>query len=208
MPGALVHASRLEFQVRRHYPPLMILIDPDQFSWSHSVAVPAIFTTLGAVLGFAASQVRDELKARRDRNAFLRAIGMELDALSAQLAHSLREVTGSAERIKGGGIAPQFAVTFRTSVFSSQLSKLREVDDPLLIKVIHFYSDLGSIQHLIEIVNNDAAEYNGAEAFQGTKERIRPRVQSELFQLQVGLTGFTNRLIHLRAELPPAEQPQ
>ena len=80
-----------------------VLRDPAQFSWSRSVAIPVIFTALGAALGFVASQLRDELKARRDKKAFLRAVGMELDALSIQLTDSLREVKNSAERVKGKG---------------------------------------------------------------------------------------------------------
>ena len=182
-----------------------VLTDPAQFSWSRSVAIPVIFTALGAALGFVASQLRDELKARRDKKAFLRAVGMELDALSIQLTDSLREVKNSAERVKGKGPGPQFAMTLRTSVYGSQLSKLRDVDDPLLIKVINFYSDIGTVQHMIEIVNADAIEYTHAEAFQGARDRARSRLESGLYQLQIKLTESTNRLSHLRAELPPAE---
>jgi|HubBroStandDraft_1064217.scaffolds.fasta_scaffold40368_3 hypothetical protein len=47
------------------------------FSWMREVAVPAIFTVVGAVVGFFASQIRDEWVASHAKCSFLRAIGMK-----------------------------------------------------------------------------------------------------------------------------------
>src|SRR6266849_343971 len=139
-----------------------------QFSWMREFAIPAFFTLFGAGLGFIASQIRDERKAKRDKQAFVRAIGMELDALRDQLNASLQEVKDSTERVKGGSAAgPRFAATLRTSVFTSQVAMLRDVNDPLLIAVVHFYSDLGTLQHILEMVNDLSAEFSSANVFSG-----------------------------------------
>lgn len=118
--------------------------DAHQFSWSREIGIPAFFVVLGAALGaglsFLVSQrhekekaMREEQKAKQDKESFLRAIGMELDALGKQLDASLEEVTGSKERVEAGGkTGPQIAAALRTIVFTSQLGKLRDVDDPLL----------------------------------------------------------------------------
>ena len=63
------------------------------------------------------------------KNRFMRAIGMELDALSDQLSDaSLQEVMGSTARVE----LPWYRATvccslMRTSVFTSQIGKLRDV---------------------------------------------------------------------------------
>lgn len=176
--------------------------DP-HFSWLREFAEPAFFTLFGASLGYVATLVRDERKAKRDKQAFLRAVGMELDALSAQLDASLTEVRGSTDRLQGGAsTGPQFAAALRTAVFVSQVAKLRDVDDPLLISVVHYYSDLGTLQHVLEIVNGLSAEFGRADTFSGQKDSVRPRLLSSLLVFQQQLVGFKARLMELRAKLP------
>ena len=150
--------------------------------------------------------MRDERKAKRDKESFLRAVGMELDALSDQLDASLYEVKGSTDRVTGGGATgPQFAGALRTAVFSSQVAKLRDVDDPLLISVVHYYSDLGTLQQTFEMANVTSAEFTRADVLSGQKESVRPRLLSTLIELQKQISNFGNRLRALRAKLPPAE---
>jgi hypothetical protein len=99
------------------------------FSWLREFAIPAFFTLFGAAIGYMTTVLRDNRKAKRDKRAFLRAIGMELDALGAQLDSSLDEVRGSTDRVKGGGATgPQFSAALRTSLFNSQIGKVRDVD--------------------------------------------------------------------------------
>jgi hypothetical protein len=175
------------------------------FSWLR----PAFFTLFGAALGFVASQVRDWWKAKRDKRAFLRAVGMELDALGAQLDGSLPDVKGAKERVEGKGrTGPQFALALRTSVFATQIGKLSDVDDPLLIDIVHFYSDLGTLERIIESVNETSVEYTRAEAFHGEKDNVRPRLVSSLIEFQNQISIFSKRLRQLRAKLPPAEAPK
>jgi hypothetical protein len=195
----------------------MFEVDPHQFSWLREVVVPAIFVALGAVLGaglglLASERLekqkskRDEEKAKHDKDSFLRAIGMELDALSDQLDASSLEVTGSTDRVKGG-TGVHLAAALRTSVFSSQLSKLRDVADPLMIKVIHFYSDLATLQQIIESVNSLSTEFNSAELAHGARQGAQTRLLSALRVLQESFSAFGKRLRDLRAKLPQSEKP-
>jgi hypothetical protein len=178
------------------------------FSWLREFVVPVFFTLFGAALGYIATVVSDERKARRDKQAFLRAVGMELDALSDQLDGSFHEVKGSIERIQGGIGGPQFAWALRTSVFTSQIGNLRDVDDPLMVKVIHFYSDLGTLHRIFESVNGLSSEYVRANIPSGEKDSARSRLRSALLVLQEQIGGFAKRLRELRAKLPPAEPPK
>src|SRR2546427_11477681 len=145
------------------------------FSWLHGVVIPILFTVFGTVLGFLASQVRDDRKARRAKKSFLRAIGMELDALGIQLDASLGEAAESAERVKNGGTGARFAGNLRTAVFSGQIGKLRDVDDPMMIEIIHFYSDLGTLEQIYESVKDADAEY-----IRTTSDVQRPTIQRRL----------------------------
>jgi hypothetical protein len=168
------------------------------FSWLHEIAIPVCFTLLGAGIGYFAGALRDGQKAKRDKIAFLRAIGMELDALGAQLDSSSLEVTGSKGRLEdrtSQGV--HFAFALRTSVFESQIGKLRDVDDPLLIKIVHFYSDTGTLEHIFESANDTGAEYA-----RGDRDSVRPRLMSTLIELQNQISIFSKRLRELRTELP------
>jgi len=183
-----------------------------QVSWLREFLFPALFLIIGAVLGavltYFTGRLSDNRKAKRAKESFLRAIGMELDALGTQLDASLQEVKDSTARVtRGAGAAPHFAAALRTSVFTSQLGKLQDVDDPLLIAVVHFYSDLGTLEQTFESVNDIGAEYNRAHVPSGEKEGIRPQVMSGLIVIQQQITGFSSRLRTLRTKLPPAEIP-
>jgi len=175
------------------------------FSWLREFLVPVFFTLIGAVIGFVASQIRDYFQAKRAKQSFVRAIGMELDALGNQLDASLLEVTASRERIESrGSTGPQIAAAFRTIVFTSQLGKLRDVDDALMIEIVHFYSDLATLERIIESLNDTGAEYTRANAASGEKDSVRPRLLSTLRVLQEQFVGFMTRLQTLRAKLPRA----
>lgn len=143
------------------------------FSWLSEAFVPAPFTVLGAILGFAVGEIRDEWKAKRALVTFARAIGFELDALSDQLDASFYEVQGSIERLTKDHTGPQFAVGLRKIVFTTQLEKLRDVNDPLMLKIVHFYSDLGILEYVWRLVNEMSVELNRANAEQRTGARTR-----------------------------------
>ena len=173
---------------------------PEYFSWVRELIVPAFFTLLGAIVTYVATAVRDDREARRIRSAFLRAVNMELAALSGQLDSSLREVSESLARVKSQGTGPQFAASLRTAVFSGQISKVRDVDDKLMIEVIHFYSDLETIQQIFESTNELAKVYNATDS-DVKKPTVGGRLVSSLWVLQGQLKGFGARVVDLREKI-------
>jgi hypothetical protein len=176
------------------------------FSLLREFIAPAFFTVLGAVLGFFASYLRDECKAGRAKKSFLRAVGMELDALGDQLDASLNEVQGALQRVQSGGTGPQFSFALRTSVYSSQVGKVQDIDDPLLIEVVHFYSDLGTLEGGLKIANQVSAEFSRGDPGMHAKDLIRRRLNSSLIELENQTKTFAERLRKTRAKLPPAEK--
>src|SRR6266404_3416027 len=87
------------------------------FSWLQGFVIPVLFTLLGAGVGLLTSVILDDWKAKRAKKSFMRAVGMELDALRVQLEASLREVNESTQRVISGGSRARFAGILRTSVF-------------------------------------------------------------------------------------------
>jgi hypothetical protein len=175
------------------------------FSWLREFVVPVLFTLLGGALGFVTSQLRDELKERRAKKSFLRAIGMELDTLSVQLSNSLETVKESIKKISdGANTGPALAAAWRTSVFTAQVGNLRDLADPLLIEVLHFYSDLASLDQVVEKVNVLGAEFDHANVVSGAKDSLRPRLLSRLRGLGVKVSDLDERIRNLRTKLPHA----
>ena len=174
---------------------------------------PAFFVVIGAVLGALLTCAQADWQAttgepKRAKDFVLRAIGMELDALSG----------GSTRPFMKCGDRPlerkrRYATVCCIAgppVFTSQIGKLRDVDDPLAIEVIHFYSDLGTLQQLFESVNEQAAELNRAphvlpiEAMRISIPLTSP-AKSTLKVLEEPISSFGTRLRKLRPKLPKAE---
>jgi hypothetical protein len=174
--------------------------EPQHFSWLRELVIPAFFTLLGAVVTYVVTIVRDDREAKRLRGAFLRAVDMELTALSKQLDASFEEVSESLERVKTQGTGPQFAASLRTAVFSGQIGKVRNVDDKLMIEVIHFYSDLGTIQQVFESTNELGKLYNTTDsAIQ--KPVAGGRLVSSLWVLQAQIKSLGSRIVALRKQI-------
>ena len=177
-----------------------ILFDVPPPSFSQVFLLPAFFTTLGVVLGFFASLAHDNWKARRAKASFTRAVGMELDALDKQLDETHLEVLGSIDRVNQLGSSPQFAGIIRRSVFDGQVQKLADVDDPLTIEVIHFYSDLGILEQIFESVNDLSDEYTRTTS-DVQKPLIQRRLLSALRVLSEKIAAFRRQLAALRTKL-------
>ena len=75
-----------------------------------------------------------------------------------------------------------------------------------MIEVVHFYSDLGTLQGVFEGANELGAEFARAHVPSGQKDSIRPQLMSTLKVLQEQISSFGGRLRKLRAKLPPAEK--
>lgn len=173
------------------------------FSWLRELLIPAFFTILGTAVGYFVALVRDDREATRARTAFLRAVGMELDALEKQLDASLVEVSESLERVKAQHTGPQFAAALRTAVFTGQIGKVRDVDDDLMIDLIHFYSDLASVDQIFQSTNQLSVTFNTTES-SGQKSVAGGRLVSSLWVLQAQIKGFTTRLKALRERISKA----
>jgi hypothetical protein len=126
--------------------------------WVDRILLPILFLLVGALIGFAGTWIRDRLEARDAKRAFLRAIRRELEALDRQLVGAGMEVEGALQRPEESRHLPRFALRFQTSVYSTQLGKLKDVDDSLVLAIIEVYSDISSLYGIVELLNQQSAE--------------------------------------------------
>lgn len=147
---------------------------PQNLSWLKELGLPTFFTLLGASIAFASSQYRDSLRARKSKQFFVAAVRTELDGLEEQLKSMVADTRSSSAELKEGGIGPVFVSSLRTGGYATQIGKLRDVDDILILNVIHFYSDLSLLEPIIERVNEMSSNYNRAS---GAAERNDTRRQ-------------------------------
>lgn len=126
--------------------------------WVTSIVLPSVFLLLGALIGFAGTWVRDQLEARRARRAFLRAIRRELASLEGQIEQAIAELEDSMRKMEGSRHVPQFTLGFRTTVYTSQLGKLRDIADPLLLEIVEVYSDISSLTGVVDLLNQHSVE--------------------------------------------------
>jgi hypothetical protein len=117
--------------------------------WLDHVLVPVGFTLFGAALGFAIGRFGNWLDARRNKHSFLRAIRVELSTVHGHLEGTLKDATDNRAILdRGQKIALHLATNFHTTVFSSQLGKLNDVTDPLVLEVIKIYADLSNLERV------------------------------------------------------------
>jgi hemoglobin-like flavoprotein len=161
-----------------------------------------LFTFFGAALGFCASEFHDHLQARRSKKAFLQAVGMELDALATQLnlwhygtMIEQQNVTGNAQT------GPTLQNMFGKAVYTSQVGKLRDLNNPLLLEVAQVYSNLSTLESFIEGVNEISTEFNRADIRSGQQNRVRPRLTKALSELLDQSDKFRAQLTSLNAKL-------
>jgi hypothetical protein len=171
--------------------------------WTDKFLLPAFFTLLGALVSLFVSEWKDHHQAKKRKQAFLRAVGMELDALTEQLNASLKEVDASLIRLQGFGTGPYLVGVVRNTVFTSQLGKLRDVDDPVIMEVIKLYSDLGTVEKILEAVNEHGKLYS-ATTSDVQKPVARSRVNSALLVLKEEGGKFLSRIQTVRPKLPTA----
>ena len=172
--------------------------------WVEKLLVPAFFTLVGAALGVVIAELREKLQARRSKKAFLAAIGLELDAVKAQLDATNQAVDESLDKLQRGGGPPQFAGVTRRTVFTSQLSKLHDVADQLVVDVILFYSDIGILEQIIGGLNQASVELAKITS-DVHRATAQSRLKSTLMVLREQSTSFQARIAALRVKLPPRQ---
>ena len=172
-------------------------------AWADKFLLPAFFIFLGALISLFVSEWKDSYRAKKSKEAFLRAVGMELDALTEQLIATRTEITASLVRLQSFGHGPHLVGNVRNTVFTSQLGKLRDVDDPLVMDVIKLYSDLGSMEKMYLAVNEGSKMY--AESTSDVQKPVaRSRVHSTLLVMNEQIDNFLARIKTTRSTLPSA----
>jgi len=122
--------------------------------------------------------------------------------LQEQLQASLEEVEGSKERLqKNVPTPPHLVGTLRNTVFTSQLGRISDLSDPLVIEIIRLYSDLPVLLQIIASLNQQSAELSKDDGSAQQAQRIRAAL-SIVIALSVQFNGFQTRIRGLVARLP------
>jgi len=117
--------------------------------WLDHLLVPIVFIFFGAILGFSFGRLKDWLDGRNVKEAFLRAVRVELSTIRGHLAGTLKDATEYKERLEKGDHNVLYLVTnFQTTVYTSQLGKLKDVSDPRVIEVLQFYDKLSNLERV------------------------------------------------------------
>jgi hypothetical protein len=139
-------------------PAALPTISAPPYWWVERILLPSLFLFLGAFIGFVGTWVRDGIEARRAKKAFMRAIRRELIGLQSQVAGSIADVSTALDKLFSSHHIPVFAISFGTTVFPSQLSKLRDVYDPLVLEIIELYSALPRLEQIGALLNQTSTE--------------------------------------------------
>jgi hypothetical protein len=169
--------------------------------WVNSLAIPAFFTFLGAVVGFLFGQLKDWLQARRNTTAFLEAIATELSAIKANLEEAEKFAEILVVKLQMTGHAPQIIPKWGTTLFDTQLGKLGNVADKLVAETVQAYALVGQIDRMVEFVNAHSREYVSANAG-NEKAEAQSRLKSSLMVLGEEITKVLPTLEALTQKLP------
>jgi hypothetical protein len=116
-------------------------------------------------------------------------------SLQRQASRSIEVVTTALDRLINSRHVPAFTLSFGTTVFTSQLTKLRDVHDPLIHDIIELYSFISGLQDSGRLLNEFSAE---ARALRPVFEVPGPgpvRVEDERFQLALANVGSACRVL-------------
>src|SRR5262245_13137321 len=102
--------------------------------------VPIIYTTFGAVLAFAFTRFQAWLDQQAARKSFLKAIRAELVMVNQHLQGTLKDASQNKEKFDSGNHTLLHLVTaFQTGIYDTQIGKLKNIADPLIIEIVQFY---------------------------------------------------------------------
>lgn len=117
------------------------------------------FTALGAALGFFLGRINQRLDARKSKNNFLKAIGVELRALQNHIEETKRaadEVLTDFAHGKRGVVT--FTDSYEVTIFTTQFGKLADISDERILMAIGIYSDVGAAQNHQGKLSEEAAK--------------------------------------------------
>jgi len=150
--------------------------------WVSGLLIPILFTIFGTVLGFLVGELKDRLQARRNKKAFLEAIGSELSLIKTQLEDAGKAADGFLLKLQVSGHAPQLIPQWGTTVFDTQLGKLGNVADKLVVETVQAYALVGQIDRIVGFVNDHSREYMRANGG-NEKAEAQSRLKSSLMVL-------------------------
>jgi hypothetical protein len=141
------------------------------------------------------------LQSHRSKKAFLEAIAIEVGALKTALEQTGQTAVDLEKRLMESGHAPQLGVLWVTTVFDTQLGKLRDVADDLLLQTIETYAMVGLIERNIAAVNQDSRDYVSAK-LGNEKAEAQKRLRSDLLVLKEQTDSTVPKIQALLWKLP------
>jgi hypothetical protein len=169
--------------------------------WVNNLAIPAFFMVLGAAVAFVFGQLRDSLQVRRNKEAFLEAVGIELRAIKKNLEDAEKFAEILVVKLQMSGYAPQIVPKWGTRVFDTQLSKLGNIADKLVVETVQTYALVGQIDSIVGFVNDLSREYINARAG-NEKAEAQSRLKSSLMVLGEELAKAVPTIEALTRKLP------
>jgi hypothetical protein len=168
--------------------------------WVTSLAIPAFFVVLGATVGLVFGEIKDWFKEKRTKRAFLKAVSIELSALKSTLEQAIEYIEGLMVLVQVNGHAPQLVPRWGTSVFGTQLGKLRDVADPLVVQVIETYMMVSVIERGFAQANHDSQNFASAKPG-NEKATAQSRLNSTLRVLNEEITKTTPKIADILLKL-------
>jgi hypothetical protein len=156
--------------------------------WLTHIAGPILFTSFGAALGLVLGRLKDWLDDRKSKKVFLKAIRVELSVARGHLEGTLKDATEARDKLhQQEYVALHLATVFQTGIYSSQIGKLKDVFDPLVIEIIQFYDRLSNLERiksrltvvsfdLTTGVKDDADREGTAEHYRNTLDEVIKRI--------------------------------
>lgn len=169
--------------------------------WVSNLAIPAFFTGLGATVGFFVGEIKEWLQSRRSKKAFLAAIAIEVAALKTAIEHTGQQAEVFARKLQESGHAPQVGLLWVTTVFDTQLGKLRDVADDLVLQTIETYALVERTEQIAAAVNEDSRDYVSAKAG-NEKTEAQARLKSSLLVLRDESASAVPKIQALIEKLP------
>jgi hypothetical protein len=132
-----------------------------QIAWIlKQLLLPSFFVLLGATVGFFAGQLKEHFEARRVKQSFLKAVCYELGTLRVHLEGTFTEIDEVLNDLSQHGKrkAIHLSTQFQIGVYTSQLSRLRDVSDPIILDIIKFYDQLSNLEIIKDHVTSRSFE--------------------------------------------------
>jgi hypothetical protein len=118
---------------------------PAQVPWW----LPILYTAFGAFLGFVLTRFKDWLDERQAQKRFFTAVLAEMATIDKHLKRTLKSATEYKEKLdKGQQEVLHLPVTFQRGIYDSQIGKVKDVSNPLVIEIVEFYDKLSNLERV------------------------------------------------------------